>query len=46
MNYRGSCGQKKSETNWKDGELHGKDITWDENCQIESEENYSDGKIK
>ena len=35
-------GQKRSETNYKDGKWDGKWNTWYENGQIESEANYKD----
>jgi len=37
-------GQKRSETNWKDGKMDGLWISWHENGQKGAETNFKDGK--
>jgi antitoxin component YwqK of YwqJK toxin-antitoxin module len=42
--YYSTNGQKKSETNYKDGKQNGLFASWYENGKKEYEENYEDGK--
>ena len=42
--YYSTNGQKKSETNYKDGKQNGLSTSWYENGKKEYEENYEDGK--